>query len=139
MSLSTILRSIFTGLVAIFAFILTMLILAYTLGLEQYSLNDLTNKVGGVHVFIALIVSIMSTSYFIFWSIEDSLKKEFNDYTKELVNNLKKINNELTVTYELIKELNVKIENNENVSKELKERVLAIEKLLAELIDKAKR
>jgi len=139
MSLSTILRSIFTGLVAIFAFILTMLILAYSLGLEQYSLNDLTNKVGGVHVFIALIVSIMSTSYFIFWSIEDSLKKEFNDYTKELVNNLKKINNELTVTYELIKELNVKIENNENVSKELKERVLAIEKLLAELIDKTKR
>ncbi|HLI46589.1 MAG TPA: hypothetical protein VKU94_05290 [Geobacterales bacterium] len=138
MSLSSILRAIITGLVAIFAFILTMLVLAYTLNLEQYSLVDLANKLGGIHVFAAVIIAFMASSYFIYWSIEDSLKRNVKEYTEELVANLKRINNELTIAYELIKEVNAKIQNNDEANKELRERIIALEKLVVEALEKSK-
>jgi peptidoglycan hydrolase CwlO-like protein len=139
MSASTIIRSILTGLVAIFAFFITIIILSYILSLPQYSLSDISQKLGGVHVFLAIIISIVATSYFIFWNIEDSLRRNVKEYTDELINNLKKMNNEILVTYELIKELNSKNANNEKSINEIKERVIALEKLIVEILNKTKK
>lgn len=139
MSMSTIFRSILTGLVAIFAFFITIAILSYVLALPQYSLSDISLRLGGVHVFLAITISIIATSYFIFWNIEDSLRRNVKEYTTELINNLKKVNNEILVTYELIKELNSKNASNEKNINEIKERIISLEKLIVEILNRTKK
>lgn len=136
MSIYTIIRAIVTGLVGILAFIISMLVFSL-IGLPSYSLTDLADRIG-ISTLASLIIALISSFYFIYWSIEDSLRKNVIEYTKEIANNMKKMNDELTVSYELIREVNNRLNDVERRMSKLEERVIALERLVVELISKLK-
>lgn len=137
MPLYNVLRAIIGALAILFAFFVSMLALSFLFNLPSYSINEIANFIGGIHVFIAIIISLIVGLYFAYWNIEDSLKKGFEEYNKELINSLKKINDQITIAYALINELNSRTGNQENSLKDLRERITAVEKLIVELIERS--
>ncbi len=139
MNLYTLIRAILTTLVAIFIFMVTMFISSFVLGLNPYSLDEITNKVGGINVFLSVVLALIGAFYFLYYTIQDSFRKDMERHTLELINDLKRMSDEIIVNYGIIKDISAKVSKTDQNMREIQERIIAIEKLLVELISKFKK
>jgi len=128
--------AIITFLVILFVFIAIYNVILILEGKQTVSILEIIEL--NRPLFLSSMISVLFGLILFYILTFRYLRNEILPLTKELSSVINKINNEILVLHEIDKDLNIKQINYEKKNKELEERIIAVEKLLVELINMIK-